>query len=159
MWAQTDCKLTCCARRPSRSDISGSELISPLLPAALVNLWLARVQQRQQARIVGVVSIVDQRINQIRRGHRCAVRKCRRVPDVNRNCVGAVLHGPSVEHEIHPRNRGVPQRKVSRGAGAETIQIESRVRLVVRTIVENDHKAAQRSIACSAIVRSRRTHL
>jgi hypothetical protein len=109
--------------------------------AVLVNLWLTAVEQDQQPGVICVIRVIDQGIEQIRGGDRRAVGKVRGVADIESDRVGAVLQQTIREHQIHSGDRSIAKCEVAVCVSAEAVQVESRVGLVIRSVIENDHQS------------------
>ena len=119
--------------------------------SVLIDLSLARIQKHQQPWVVCLASVINQRIEQIRRRHRRVSREIGGAPGVKRDCISTVLEDAVIENQIHARNCCVTQSEVTVCIRAEAIQIEYRVRLVGAAVEEDDDQTIQRSTSSSPI--------
>ena len=93
-------------------------------PRVFIDLRLGRVQKYKQTRVIRIVRVIHQSIEQIRRRHRCVSRKISGTSNIKRHCVGPVLKQAVVDNQIDARNCCVTQGEVTVCVRAEAIQIE-----------------------------------
>ena len=82
--------------------------------AVFIDLRLSWIQQREQSCIVRIIRVVDDGVEEIRRGDGSAGGEVRGVAGEDRDRVGAVLQQMfGIEYEIDARNAGVSEREVT----------------------------------------------
>ena len=103
-----------------------------------VNLRLTGVKQNQQPRVIRVVRIIDERIQQVRSRNRRPVGKVGSTSDIERDRVGAILHRAIGENQMDTRHSRIAKREVTIGVSSQAVQVKGCIRQIVAAVVEND---------------------
>ena len=106
-----------------------------------INLRLTGVEQNQQPRIIRVVRIIDERIQQVCSCNRRPVGKVGSASDIERDRIGAILQRAIGECEINTRHSRIAKREVTIGVGAQAVQVKGCIRHIVAAVIENDDQA------------------
>lgn len=86
-----------------------------------INLLFSPVQKHKQARVVRIIRVVHERVQQIRCRNRRAAREIGGVSNVKRDRFGVVLQRAVVGNQIDARNGGVAEREVTVCIRAEPV--------------------------------------
>jgi hypothetical protein len=103
-----------------------------------VHLRLTGVEQNKQPRIIRVVRIIDERIQQVRSRNRRPAGKVGSTSDIQRDRVRAILHCAIGEYQIDTGHSRIAKREITISVSAQAVQVERRIRHVVAAVVEND---------------------
>ena len=141
----------------AQSTRSIGETLAGVVPlvtlTVLIDLRFAVVEQDQKTRIITIVAVIYEGVDQVVDGHAGSSRKIGRIPPVQGHGVGAVLQeAPGGDGQIGGRAEiGTSQHEVAIDVGAVVVQVNCSVRGIAVAVEQHDNQSIQGRVACAPI--------
>ena len=98
---------------------------------------LARIDQDEQAGIISLTSVVNNRILKIRRSYGSAAGEIGSIRPEQRHRIGAVLQQAIAEGDINARHSCIANREVAIAVRCKAVKVKGSVREIVVAVEEN----------------------